>query len=230
MAVTGLTASASYPFTRSTIGRKIIMAASGFILFGFVLGHMIGNLQVYAGRTVFNGYSELLHHLIHGTGLWIARLVLLAAVLLHVWFAWTTTRRSWSARPTGYKEWTPRESTYASRTMRWSGVIILLYVLYHLLDFTFGTRVVHPGFVPGDPYTNFVTSFERVPVVIAYVIGNIALGFHLRHGLWSMCQTLGLSHPRYKALAVDAALAFALLITVANVSFPLAVLAGIVHL
>ncbi len=230
MAVTGLTASASYPFARSTIGRKAIMAASGFILFGFVLVHMVGNLQVYAGREMFNGYSEFLHRLIHGTGLWIARVVLLAAVLLHIWYAWTTTLRSWSARPTDYKEWTPRESTFSSRTMRWTGVIILLYVLYHLMDFTFGTRQVHPGFVPGDPYTNFVTSFQRVPVAIVYIVGNIALGFHLRHGIWSMLQTLGLSHPRYRAMAVDAALVFALVITAANVSFPLAVLAGIVHL
>ena len=230
MAVTGLTASASYPFTRSTIGRKAIMAASGFILFGFVLVHMVGNLQVYAGRAMFNGYSEFLHHFIHGTGLWIARAALLAAVVLHVWFAWTTTRRSWAARPTGYKEWTPSESTLSSRTMRWSGVIILLYVLYHLADFTFGTAAIHPAFVPGDPYTNFVTSFQRVPVAIVYIIGNVALGFHLRHGTWSMLQTLGLSHPRYRAMAVDAALVFALVITIANVSFPLAVLSGIVHL
>ncbi len=229
MAVTGLTASASYPFTRSTIGRKAIMAASGLILFVFVLGHMIGNLQVYAGREIFNGYSELLHHLIHGTGLWIARIVLLTAVLLHILYAWTTTTRSWSARPTNYRKWEPAESTFSSRTMRWTGVIILLYVLYHLLDFTFGTRQIHPGFIPGDPYDNFVTSFQRVPVAIAYIVGNIALGFHLKHGLWSMCQTLGLSHPRYRALAKDAALVFALVITVANVSFPLAVQAGIVH-
>ncbi len=229
MAVTGLTASASYPFARSTIGRKAIMAASGFILFGFVLVHMVGNLQVYAGREMFNGYSEFLHRLIHGTGLWIARVVLLAAVLLHIWYAWTTTLRSWSARPTGYQEWTPRDSTFSSRTMRWTGVIILLYVLYHLMDFTFGTRQVHPGFVPGDPYANFVTSFQRVPVAIVYIVGNIALGFHLRHGIWSMLQTLGLSHPRYRAMAVDAALVFALAITAANVSFPLAVLAGIVR-
>ncbi len=229
MAVTGLTASASYPFTRSTIGRKAIMAATGLILFGFVLVHMVGNLQVYAGREIFNGYSEFLHRLIHGTGLWIARAVLLASVLLHIWFAWTTTRRSWSARPTGYKEWTPRESTFSSRTMRWTGVIILLYVLYHLMDFTFGTRAIHPNFVPGDPYTNFVTSFQRWDVAAIYMVGNIALGFHLRHGIWSALQTLGLSHPRYRALAVDAALAFALVITVANVSFPLAVLTGIVR-
>ena len=228
MAVTGLTAPASLSFTGSTIGRKAVMAASGVILFGFVLGHMAGNLQVYLGRESFNAYAEFLRHVLHGTGLWIARAVLLAAVIAHGWAAWTTSRASWAARPTGYRRWTPRESTYASRTMRWGGVIIAAFVVYHLLHFTFGTA--HPDFIRTDPYHNFVTGFEQWPVAAVYIVANILLGFHLRHGVWSMLQTLGLSHPRYKRLAVGAALLFALVVTLGNLSFPIAVLTGVVQL
>jgi len=233
MAVTGVTAATTtvpYPLAGSTIGRKVVMATTGVVLFGFVLGHMLGNLQVYAGAAMYDHYSEFLHQFLHGTGIWLVRVILLLSVVLHIWAAWTTSRRSWAARPIGYRRWVPRESTYASRTMRWGGVIILLFVLYHLADFTFGWHVIHPGFVPGDPYANFVASFQRWPVALLYIVANIALGFHLRHGVWSMLQTLGLSHPRYRRFAVAAALAFAVVVTLGNVSYPLAVLSGIVHL
>lgn len=215
-------------FTGSTIGRKAIMAVSGVVLFGFVLGHMTGNLQAYLGREAFNAYAEFLRHALHGAGLWAARAALLVAVLAHIWAAWATSRVSWAARPVGYKQWTPRDSTYSSRTMRWGGVIILLFVVFHLLHFTFGT--VHPDFIPGDAYHNFVVGFESPLVSGFYVAANVILGFHLRHGVWSMLQTLGLSHPRYKRLAVTAALLFALLVTAGNVSFPVAVLSGVIQL
>lgn len=228
MAVTGLAAPDRISFTGSTIGRKAVMAVTGVVLFGFVLGHMAGNLQVYLGRESFNAYAELLRHALHGAGLWIARAVLLTAVVLHAWAAWLTARTSWAARPVGYRRWTARESTYSSRTMRWGGVLIGLFVVYHLLHFTFGTA--HPDFIPTDPYHNFVTGFEQWPVAAVYVAANIVLGFHLRHGVWSMLQTLGLSHPRYKRLAVGAALLFALVVTLGNLSFPIAVLTGVIQL
>ena len=186
---------ATTTFWRSSIGRKVVMAVTGAILFGFVLGHLAGNLTVYLGPEALNGYAVFLRQFLHGAGLWIARAVLLLSVILHIWSATSLTLSSRAARPVGYRERQWTESTYASRTMRWSGVIILLFVIYHLLHFTFGT--VHPSFVEGDVYHNFVTGFQSVPVSIAYIVAMIFLGLHLRHGVWSMFQTLGVSHPRY---------------------------------
>jgi len=213
-------------FLGSSIGRKLIMAVTGVILVGFVLGHMIGNLQVYLGPEALNHYGVLLRSLLHGAGLWVVRAVMLTTVALHIWAATSLTLESRRARPVGYREQQWKESTYASRTMRWSGVIILLFVIYHLMHFTTGTA--HPDFIEGDIYHNFVTGFQSVPVSIVYIVAMIALGLHLRHGVWSMFQTLGVSHPRYIALAHVAAWLVALLVVVGNISFPVTVLAGIV--
>ena len=213
-------------FLGSSIGRKVIMAVTGLILFAYVLGHMLGNLQVYLGAEALNHYGVLLRQLLHGAGIWIVRVVMLAAVSLHIWAATSLTLESWRARPEGYREQKWKESTYASRTMRWGGVIILLFVIYHLLHLTTGT--VHPNFVEGDIYHNFVTGFQSVPASLFYIIAMVALGLHLRHGVWSMCQTLGVSHPRYMRIAHAGAWIFAVLIVAGNISFPLAVLFGIV--
>jgi succinate dehydrogenase / fumarate reductase, cytochrome b subunit len=213
-------------FLASTIGKKIVMASTGIVLFGFVLGHMAGNLQLYLGAAALNGYAVWLREFLHGAGLWIARAVLLACVVLHVWAAVALTAVDRAARPVGYREWEPRESTYASRTMRWSGVFLLAFVIYHLLDLTFG--VVNPHFVPGDVYHNVIASFRVVPVSLLYIAAMLLLWLHLRHGVWSMLRTLGLAHPRYDTLAHRAAAAFATLVVAGNVSFPLAVLLGVV--
>jgi succinate dehydrogenase / fumarate reductase cytochrome b subunit len=213
-------------FLGSSIGRKLIMAVTGLILFGFVLGHMLGNLQVYLGPEALNHYGVLLRTLLHGAGLWVVRAVMLTAVSLHIWAATSLTLESRRARPIGYEEQQWKESTYASRTMRWGGVIILLFVIYHLLHFTTGT--VHPNFIEGDIYHNFVVGFQSVPVSVFYIVAMVALGFHLRHGVWSMFQTLGVSNPRYIRIAHAAAWLFAVLIVAGNISFPLAVLTGIV--
>ena len=217
---------ATTTFWRSSIGRKVVMAVTGAILFGFVLGHLAGNLTVYLGPEALNGYAVFLRQFLHGAGLWIARAVLLLSVILHIWSATSLTLTSRAARPVGYRERQWTESTYASRTMRWSGVIIFFFVIYHLLHFTFGT--VHPSFVEGDVYHNFVTGFQSVPVSIAYIVAMIFLGLHLRHGVWSMFQTLGVSHPRYIRWAHVGAWIFALIVVVGNCSFPIAVLAGLV--
>ena len=214
-------------FLGSSVGRKVIMAVTGLILFAYVFGHMIGNLQVYLGPEALNHYAVLLRSLLHGAGIWIVRVVMLAAVGLHIWAATSLTLESWRARPDGYREQKWKESTYASRTMRWGGVILLLFVIYHLLHLTTGT--VHPNFVEGDVYHNFVTGFQNVPASIVYMIAMIALGLHLKHGVWSMFQTLGVSHPRYIRIAHAAAWIFAVLIVAGNISFPLAVLFGIVR-
>ena len=213
-------------FIRSSIGRKVVMAVTGVILVGFVIAHMLGNLQVYIGPEAMNNYAVWLRQVLHGTGLWIARVVLLVAVILHIWSAASLTLSSRRARPIGYREQKWRESTYASRTMRWGGVIILLFVIYHILHMTTGT--VHQSFIEGDVYHNFVAGFRVVPVSLFYIFAMLALGLHLKHGVWSMFQTLGVSHPRYIRAAHVLAWVVAIVVVVGNISFPLAVLAGIV--
>jgi len=195
------------------------------IILGFVLVHMIGNLQVYLGPEAMNAYAVFLREFLHGWGLWAARLILLAAVILHIWSATSLTLTSRRARPVAYarQEW--RESTYASRTMRWSGVLIFVFVVYHLMHFTFGNA--HPSFIEGDVYHNFIAGFRSWPVSIAYIVAMILLGLHMRHGFWSMFQTLGVSHPRHIAMAKTGAWIFAAVIVLGNISFPLAVLSGV---
>ena len=224
-----MTPAKAQAFMRSSLGLKIVMALTGLILFGFVIGHMIGNLQVYLGPEVFNGYAESLRALGHGTFLWIARAGLLVAVGLHIWSAWRLTVMNNAARAVGYREVERRESSYASRTMRWSGVILLLFIVYHLLHFTVGVHAVHPHFVPGDAYHNFVTGFQNPLVSGFYILAMLALGLHLYHGAWSFMQTLGLSHPRYDHLRYAFAGLVTLVILAGNISFPVAVLTGYVH-
>ena len=214
-------------FLASTIGQKIVMAVTGVILFGFVVGHMAGNLQLYLGAEALNAYSVMLREILHGAGLWIARAVLLASVGLHIWAATSLTMVDRGARPVGYREWQARESTYASRTMRVTGVFLLVFVVYHLLDLTLGT--VNPSFVEGDVYHNVIASFRVVPVAVMYLLAMLALGLHLRHGVYSMFQTLGVSHPRWERVAYQAATALAVVVVVGNLSFPLAVLFGLVR-
>ncbi len=218
--------SEAWGFLGSSIGRKVIMAVTGVILLGFVIGHLVGNLQIYLpnGREAMNVYGAFLRHFLHGWALWVVRGVLLASVLLHIWAATSLTLESRGARREGYRERQWTESTYASRTMRWSGVIILLFVIYHLMHFTIGN--VHPSFIEGDVGHNFVEGFKNVWVSLFYILAMIFLGLHLRHGIWSACQTLGVSHPSYIRIARAAAWVFAALIVIGNVSFPVAVLAG----
>ncbi len=209
----------------SSIGKKVVMAVTGLILFGFVIGHMIGNLQVFLGAKALNDYSLFLHDFLHGAGLWIARAVLLVSVVLHIWAAYSLTVMNRAARQVGYREWKARESTYASRTMRWSGVLLLAFIIYHLLHFTTGT--LHPDFVPGDVYHNVIVGLRQAPAAIFYIIAMVALGFHLYHGSWSMLQTLGLNHPRWNKLRFAVSVALAAVVVVGNLSFPATILAGI---
>ncbi len=208
------------------------MALSGLLLFGFVLVHMAGNLKVYQGAEKMNAYGEFLREVGapvfgHGQLLWVARLVLLAAAAVHIWAAWSVTRQSRAARPVAYRATASVQSTYAARTMRWGGVIVLLFVLYHLADLTLGWT--NPDFRPGMPYQNLVASFSNPLVAGFYVAANVALGFHLAHGLWSLCQSLGWSHPTLDPWRRRFATFFALVVTLGNLSFPLAVLAGVVR-
>jgi len=212
---------------RSAVGKKAVMAVTGVILFGFVLGHLLGNLKLYLGPDALNSYSRFLHTagepvVPANVLLWAVRLLLIAAVVLHVWAAWQLSRAGRAARPDAYVAGTRIHTTYASRTMRWGGVIILLFVIYHLLHLTWGT--VHSAFVPGDVYHNVVTGFQQWWVSLFYIAAQVALGFHLYHGLWSMFQSLGWNHPRFNLWRNGFAHAFAWLITLGNISFPVAVL------
>jgi succinate dehydrogenase / fumarate reductase cytochrome b subunit len=224
------TSAAAFPpaatatFVRSTVGRKVIMAVTGFILFGFVLGHLAGNLLLYKGPEAIRDYALFLRSFLHGAGLWIARAGLLVSALLHIWAATSLTLQSRAARPIAYRKWEARDSTYASRTMRWSGVIVLVFIVYHLMHFTFGT--VHPDFRELQPYHNVVAGFKVVPVSLFYIVAMVLLGLHLDHGFWSMLRTLGLGHPRYARYARAAAAVLAIVIVVGNISFPIAVLFG----
>lgn len=216
-------------FWRSAIGRKAVMAVTGIILFGFVFMHMAGNLKLYAGPDAMNSYGEWLRvigspGLPHGGALWVARIVLLLAVVLHIWAAWSLTLMNRRARPHDYDKREYAAASYASRTMRWGGILILLFIIYHILHFTTGTA--HPSFEPGKPYQNLVAGFSMPLVSIFYIIANIALGFHLYHGLWSMFQSLGWNNPKFNVWRRHFATAFALIITLGNISFPLAVMFG----
>jgi len=201
------------------------MAVTGAILFIFVIGHLGGNLQIFEGRERINAYGHLLKSL--GELLWLARIVLIVSVLLHIWATVELALRNIKARPVGYKVKKSVASNYADRTMYWSGPIILAFVIYHLLQFTVGT--VHPGapaFSDTDIYYNVVRGFSVWWVSAWYILSMILLGFHLRHGLWSAFQSLGMNHPRHTPVLKQAALWIAILITVGYISIPIAVLAG----
>lgn len=224
---------------RSTsVGKKAIMAVTGIILVGFVIGHMLGNLKLYfpAHGTVpaLDHYAEGLRHfgdpfLGPGQFLWIARVILLLAVGLHIWAAVTLKRQSNAARPVGYRKVTHQESTAASRTMIWGGLLLLVFIVFHILHFTTGT--VAPGFTfeHGQVYSN-VTHGLAVPWVAAfYIVAMVCLGMHLYHGVWSMLRTLGANNPHYNPLLRRLALLVALIVVIGNISFPVAVLTGMVR-
>ncbi|MBI4875651.1 MAG: succinate dehydrogenase cytochrome b subunit [Acidobacteria bacterium] len=218
-------------FYGAHIGKKAVMAVTGFILFGFVVGHLVGNLQIYAGPEKVNHYAKLLHSM--PGPLWGVRLALLVVVGLHVWSSFLLWRVQRKARPIGYKKKANLNSSYASRTMLWSGPIIGAFVVYHLLHFTFGT--VLPGGLARlpdgdiDVYRNLITGFSQPLVALFYVVAVSLLGVHLFHGLWSMFQSLGVSHPRYTPRLKQFAAAASFLIAAGNVSIPVAVWTGIVR-
>jgi succinate dehydrogenase / fumarate reductase cytochrome b subunit len=212
----------------STIGKKAIMAVTGIIGVGYVVAHMIGNLQafpIFGGREGINSYAVFLRHT-HGA-LWIARAVLLVAVILHIVVAYQLARISQQGRPIDYRFWKPAGgSNYASRTMRWTGPILLLFIIYHLLDMTFGR--VHPGFQELHPYENLVSGFSNPVVAGVYIVGMIALGFHLYHGIWSMFSSLGLNNWKYNAALRSIAAAVTFVVVIGFIAVPIGVLTGII--
>jgi succinate dehydrogenase / fumarate reductase cytochrome b subunit len=211
-------------FYSTLVGKKVIMAASGVILFLFVVGHLLGNLQIFDGPERLNAYSAFLKKT--GEILWAVRIVLLAALVLHVVASVQVSLASMRARPIAYAVKKSVETSYAARTMIWSGPLIFLYIVYHLAMFTFLTT--GPGYSPTDVYRNEVLAF-RVPAISAiYVVAILFLGLHLYHGIWSMLHTLGASNPRYRVLRRTVAPAVAIAITAGYIAIPVAVLAGLV--
>ena len=217
-------------FYRSTVGKKVLMAVTGFILLGFVIVHMIGNLKAFLGAEYFNTYAEELRALGapffgHEQALWVFRIVLLGAVLIHALFGiqlWLLSRR---ARPVGYQKTPHLETTPASRTMRWGGLLIGAYVVYHLLHLTIGNA--NPDFIPGDAYHNLVVGFESLLAAGAYVAAVLILSLHLFHGTWSGLQTLGLNHPKYNAWRRGLAAVLAIVLFVGFAAVPVAVQLGV---
>ena len=213
-------------FWDSTNGKKAVMAVTGALLFGFVIVHMLGNLQVYEGPERLNAYGRFLHGV--PEILWGFRIVLLTAVVLHIVASVQLALRKTQARPVAYTRKDNIVSTYASRTMYWSGPILLAFIIYHLLHLTAG--VVHPGsdFIEADVYHNLVAGFQVWYVSAWYIFSMILLGFHLRHGAWSMVQSLGLNHPRHTPLLNKAAAVFAIVLTLGYISIPISVMTGLV--
>ena len=209
----------------STIAKKVVMALTGVILSGFVLVHMAGNLLLYVGPEALNAYGEMLQS--KPAVVWAARAVLLGSVVLHMWAAFSLTMVNRAARPVGYRRTHREASTYASRTMQFGGPILLLFIIYHLLHFTVGS--VHSNFIRGDVYHNVVVGFQNPVVAFTYVIAMVALSMHLFHGVTSMLHTIGLSHPRYNGLRSMIGMAYAAVVTVGNLSFPLSVYLGLVR-
>lgn len=216
---------------RSAVGKKYVMAITGIVWMAFILAHMIGVLKAFFGVEDVNHYGEWLRHvgepaLPFSWFLWGMRITLIVALVLHIHAAYALTVMNRRARPVKYagdRDYVA--ATFASRTMRWSGVIVALFLIYHLMDFTWGNA--NPDFVRGDAYGNMVASFERVPVSIAYVIAHIALGLHLYHGTWSLFQSMGWNNPRFNKWRWWFSVAFAVGITVGYLALPAAVLAGV---
>jgi succinate dehydrogenase / fumarate reductase, cytochrome b subunit len=209
-------------FWDAPIGKKTVMAVTGMILFGFVLVHMAGNLQVFLGREKFDAYGRLLR--VEPALLWFARGVLLVSVILHIVASIQLTALNQKSRPVGDQKRTAIDSSYSSRTMMWSGPILAGFIVYHILHFTLGT--VHPDFHEGNVYDNVISGFRVVPVSIVYIVSMILLGMHLNHGLWSMFQSIGVTNPRYSAGLRRFATIFSILIVVGFISIPIAVMAG----
>ena len=211
-------------FWNTTVGKKAVMAVSGIILAGFVLAHLIGNLQIFLGPDQFNGYARTLRHL--PELVWPTRVILLIMVMLHIWSSLQLAVVKSEARPIAYAKHSNIGSSYASRTMYLSGPIIAAFVIYHLMQFTFG--VGGTPYHPLDAYGNVIQGFRVPAVSIFYLIAMALLCLHLRHGLWSMFQSMGFNHPRHTPRIQRAASLIALFIFFGFASIPVAVMLRVI--
>lgn len=213
-------------FYRAAIGKKIVMGVTGLIGVGFVIAHMAGNLLAFRGPAAINAYSRFLKST--GELLWLLRLVLIGAVILHVIAAYQLTMQNRAARPVGYAKREPQVSTWAARTMRWGGALLLVFIVLHIMHFTTGTLEPAGSFSDVDVYSNIVSSFRIWWVALFYVVAMIALGLHLYHGAWSSVRSLGLSQPSKDPLHRRVALAVAVIVWLGFIAVPVAVFAGLI--
>ncbi|WP_151475610.1 succinate dehydrogenase [Streptomyces albicerus] len=215
----------------SSVGKKTVMAVSGLIMLAYLVVHMLGNLKIFFGSDEFNSYAHWLRtlgepFLHYEWALWIIRVVLVAAVVAHAISAYQLSRRDIRARPTKYVHKKPRAS-YATRTMRWGGIILGLFIVWHILDLTTGT--VHPdGFQAGHPYQNVIDTFSTWYGNVIYIAAVLALGLHIRHGFWSAAHTLGVGSRRRDRAFKAIANVLALVLTVGFISVPVGVMTGVV--
>ena len=217
---------------RTVIGKKIVMAVTGVVLIGFVIGHVLGNLKIFSGPNEINAYSRFLREvgqpeLGYGQLLWIVRIVLLACVALHITAAVQLTRMNWAARPIGYTMKRNIETSFAARVMRWGGLLLVVFIIFHLLHLTGG----FVGFSAGQfkhlaVYQNVVAAFAVWPIALFYILAMCALCLHLSHGIWSMLQTLGWSTARNKAKLKLLSQNIALVVFIKFTSVPIAVITG----
>ena len=213
-------------FYSAAIGKKIVMGVTGLIGIGFVILHMAGNLLAFRGPEAINAYA----HFLASTGelLWILRIILIAAVILHVVAAYQLTMQNRAARPVGYVQREPQVSNWAARTMRWGGVLLLVFIVLHIMHFT------NPGWRPAgifdkaDVYTNLVMSFRIWWITLFYVAAMVALGLHLYHGAWSSVRSIGASQPTRRPLHRTVALAIAVIVWLGFTAVPVAVFAGLI--
>jgi succinate dehydrogenase / fumarate reductase cytochrome b subunit len=216
---------------RTGVGKKYAMAITGVIGMLFIVGHMVGNLKLFLQKGALDHYGEWLRYigypaLPHTVFLWILRSVLIVALAIHVHAAWSLTQMNKRANAPYATERDYIAADFAGRTMRWTGIIVLAFLVFHLMDLSWGT--IDPHFIRGDVRHNMVESFRRIPVTIAYVVANLALGFHLWHGAWSLFQSLGVNNPRFKKWRVWFAWGFTALIVIGNLSFPIAIVTRLV--
>ncbi len=221
----------SIGFYESTLGKKVVMAVTGVILFGYVLGHLIGNLQIYSPDTQqINHYAHFLHS--HGVLLWVVRCGLLASVILHITASVQLWQLKRAARPEAYVKKDDLPTSYAARTMIWSGPIIAAFVIFHVLHLTVGSVLPLHTLPDGDMdvRANVIAGFQNPAVAIFYIIAMALLCMHLYHGLWSMFQSLGVNHPRYTPIIRKGAAAFAWFVAMGNISIPVMVMLGVLTL
>jgi succinate dehydrogenase / fumarate reductase cytochrome b subunit len=218
-------------FWEAPIGKKVVMALTGVILFGYVVAHLLGNLQIYAGPDQINKYAAFLHNPANVGLLWGARLALLFAVIMHIVASIQLWRMKRDARPVSYVKKDDPAASYASRTMMWSGPIVAAFVVFHILHLTVGAVVpLNPELAANEPNVraNVIAGFSNPLISGFYILAIALLCMHLYHGLWSMFQSLGFNHPRYTPKLKTGAAIFAWLIAIGNISIPVSVLAGLI--
>lgn len=219
--------------TSTSVGKKILMAVTGFVSFGYVIGHMLGNLQIFIGQNQINLYAETLHSL--GGLLWVIRLILLVFFVTHIWLGIQLKIENWSARPESYKFNSTVQATLSSRTMIWTGLTVFAFFVYHILHFT--ARVTNPQYATlvdaegrFDAYSMIIHGFQNPVISIIYILAMFGVAYHISHGVSSMFQSLGWNSPRYQPKLKALAYCISTIVFIGFCSIPVAVLLGFLTL